>query len=409
MDTRPISDEEFERWWYGGDVPEGERSERPAPAAATRPPRRSDVHRRDSASGTAWGWAAFATAATTMSLGILAGCGGSGADSAVAPPAVELTPALTWTYVPTPESRCANGSETGFAVNRLEGANTVIVYLQGGGACFDAVSCLALDTAAHFNDTVQKEVVLQEAGDARMAPFLDRSRTSNPFRAMSQVYIPYCTADLHAGTRVAHYSLPAGSERDAWHVGALNMDAFLARMKPLLPNTQRVLLVGVSGGGYGALLNWERVRTAFGPDVRVDVVDDSGPPIDPSTSTLWETMRDNWGLSLPAACKDCAQGPSHWLPYYTSSVPAPSRFALLAHRQDAVIGAYLLLDAPQQASRLDELQAAMGERQKLFQIGGADHTLLDDVPRPVTTSGVELDPWLAQMLADEPAWAHAGP
>lgn len=51
------------------------------------------------------------------------------------------------------------------------------------------------------------------------------------------------------------------------------MAAYLAKVKPLLPNVKRVILMGISGGGFGASLNWWRVRKRFGPNVRVDLLD----------------------------------------------------------------------------------------------------------------------------------------
>ena len=341
-----------------------------------------------------------------VALGLSA-CGGSEDPPAEASPAAAL-PALTWSYQHTPKAHCGNGSETGFAVNRAPESDTAMIYLQGGGACWEALTCLGVQTATHFNDTVQQETVLQEVADPRMAPLLDRALATNPFRAMTQVYVPYCTGDLHAGTRVHTYNL-LGTTREAHHVGALNMDAYLERLVPLLPGVKRVVLMGISGGGYGALLNWTRVRKAFGEGVRVDVIDDSGPPIEPVTEQLWTTMRDAWNLALPEGCADCAAGPSRWLPHYAATVPAPQRIALLAHQQDQVIGQYLALSDSAQSQALDALRATAGERQKLYVIAGNDHTLLDDQPRPLTSTGVGLDTWLQQFLDDDPAWTHQGP
>ncbi len=320
----------------------------------------------------------------------------------------DTLPAPTWSYQHVPQARCGDGSETGFAINLVPGADTAMIFLQGGGNCWDTVTCLGLQTATHFSDVVQQDVVLQEVADPSLAPLFDRGLNTNPFRAMTQIYVPYCTGDLHAGTRVTSYGV-FGMERAAYHVGALNMDAYLEHWVAMLPNVRRVVLTGVSAGGYGALLNWTRVRTAFGNGVRVDVLDDSGPPIDPGTELLWTTMREAWGLSFPEGCGDCATGPSRWLPHYAITVPAPARVALLAHQQDEVIGQFLTLTGSAQAQALDAMRATTGPRQKLYLVAGDNHTMLDDQPWPVTSTGVALGAWLQQFLQDEPTWDHQGP
>lgn len=326
---------------------------------------------------------------------------GTSADSGDAAPAVSA-----WQYVATPGAFCANGSETGFGISPAQGSDTAVVFLTGGGACWEAGACYLIKSATHFEDTVQGPTVLAEVASSELAPVFDRSRSDNPFAGANLVYVPYCTGDLHAGTRVNSYDFLG--TRKAHHVGGLNIEAYLAKLKPLLPRIKRVVLVGVSAGGYGATLNWWRVRRAFGPSVRVDVLDDSGPPIDVANDGRWGSMKSAWAIETPSDCAGCADGLSKWLPYYNTHVGPQERYGLLATTGDDVIGLFFGLDDPTQSQRLLALRAAAGPRQKTFIQTGNAHVLMTQRPWPMV-GGVPLGLWIQQFLSDSPIWDHKGP
>ena len=46
-----------------------------------------------------------------------------------------------WVWIPREDTSCRDGSTTGVGVRLLPGAEAVMIYLQGGGACYDAKSC----------------------------------------------------------------------------------------------------------------------------------------------------------------------------------------------------------------------------------------------------------------------------
>jgi len=55
----------------------------------------------------------------------------------------------TWSWLDMPESRCANGDPTGIGVNLEPGTDEVMVYLVGGGACWNFATC-AIGTGANL-------------------------------------------------------------------------------------------------------------------------------------------------------------------------------------------------------------------------------------------------------------------
>src|SRR5512140_2809298 len=62
------------------------------------------------------------------------------ADPSVAP-ITGVTP-QTWTWVPIAGAICRDGTPTGIAVNVNPGATKTVLYLEGGGACFNDFTCV---------------------------------------------------------------------------------------------------------------------------------------------------------------------------------------------------------------------------------------------------------------------------
>ena len=89
------------------------------------------------------------------------------------------------------------------------------------------------------------------------------------------MYVPYCTGDVHAGNRKdATVSGVTGKQQ---FVGYVNVANDLKRIVPSFPGLTKVLLTGVSAGGFGAASNYVQMAKAFG-SVPVYELDDSGPP-----------------------------------------------------------------------------------------------------------------------------------
>ena len=50
-------------------------------------------------------------------------------------------PSEKWTWVPVPGSHCRDGSATGFGINVNPASKNLMIFLEGGGACFNALTC----------------------------------------------------------------------------------------------------------------------------------------------------------------------------------------------------------------------------------------------------------------------------
>jgi hypothetical protein len=216
-------------------------------------------------------------------------------DAAVAP--------KTWAWVPVGGATCRDGSPTGFGYNMNPGSTKLMVFLEGGGACFNTPTCNG--NPAKFGASEFEQQVA--SGAEGSAGVFDRTDALNPVKDWSFVYIPYCTGDVHGGANPGG-TPPGGTPQQ--FVGYTNVTLDLAQIIPMFPGLDQVLLTGVSAGGFGAALNYDQVATAFGA-VPVTLVDDSGPPFSsqylaPCLMQQWIKL---WGFdkSFLATCgADCA-------------------------------------------------------------------------------------------------------
>lgn len=201
------------------------------------------------------------------------------------------TPDKTWTWVDFPNTKCRDGSMAGIGIRRNNASKDLIIFLEGGGACFDDVTCLANPGNADIWKAEPKGGILNPA-DA-----------NNPLKDWNLVYVPYCTGDVHAGTRSD--VMVSGLFPKEQFVGYLNMEKYLQRIVPTFPDPSRVLLTGISAGGFGASSTAVLVQRAYANE-KVIMIDDSGPPQNGEVvpPCLQQKMRELWGLDN-SVLKDC--------------------------------------------------------------------------------------------------------
>jgi hypothetical protein len=299
---------------------------------------------------------------------------------------------------------CGNGSTSGVSVNMSAAPGApLLVFMMGGGACWNELTCLG-GAAANLQDAVGEAEIMADI--PRVAALFDRSATDNPFRNASFVFVPYCTGDLHAGDAAKTYSFLTKTQT-IQHRGARNTDAIVKRLLATFPAPPKLWLTGASGGGYGAMLSHHRFKAAW-PTTRIDVLNDCGPPVQP-TGSIWSDMQSSWKLELPPGCTGCEADVSKLLPHLAGAM-GQGRLALLEYTQDKTIRSFTgKLVAQDFTSAVLALRAAMGPTQRAYLIDGDSHVLLKQNPLPVASSGVSLATWLTRFATDDPAWAHEGP
>jgi hypothetical protein len=316
-------------------------------------------------------------------------------------------PKEQWTWVPFDDAFCANGAPTGIGVNLTDKSSKVLIYLMGGGACWDQLTCYTLKTAVNIDNGYTDKNFASDAKSLNGSLF-NRADDKNPLKDASYVFVPYCTGDVHAGDNPnAVYG-----GKPTKHVGFENMKAYLKRLVATFPNADRVILSGSSAGGFGAGFNWWQTQQAFG-NVRVDLVDDSGPPL-PSpylSQSLQGQWRSAWNLNatLPDGCAECQTDLSAIFGFYSQNLPK-NRAALLSYTHDQVIATYFQITQNQVAEGLGVLAGKIDgyANTRYYFVDGNSHVLLGD-PAGLMQNGVVLEDWLSQMLADDPAWKSVKP
>jgi hypothetical protein len=312
----------------------------------------------------------------------------------------------TWVGVTIDGSHCGNGSPYVVAVNLTNRSNDLLVYFQGGGACFDANTCFDVGTATHVNDTLTPMDVVSEAMFETGFEFMRDPQ--NPFANMNYLYLPYCTGDVFAGNVVATFTTSSGP-RMMHFEGANDMDLVLARATATWPSTTHIVMMGVSAGGYGVLTNWWRMQAAF-HGVRVDAITDSGLPVNPPPAR-WNQFVSTWGLDGPPDCPSCATL-TDVMAYYARTMTPPHRLGLLAFLDDAVIPTYDMVPVAEIHTGLLEVrnQMALTPNQRTFYVNQSGHVLnLTPDTLHAGAGGPTPRQWITSLVTDDPTWGDVGP
>ncbi len=339
----------------------------------------------------------------------LAACGGAsppGSSLVSLPPLVQNT----WTWVDVPGTSCGDGSQTGIGIDPGDGPG-LLVFLTGGGACFDYVSCFVAHAAGSgsFGRSDFEALISAKAPGS----ILDRSDPLNPYRSMSFVFIPYCTGDVHGGNNVVDYPDASGGTQRWHHVGLVNVEAVLPWISAAFPVPNPIVVSGSSAGGYGALLNYDSFRHTF-PAADALLVDDSGPPlvgsdISPALLAVWIAA---WRIdrAVTPICPECLTDLSKLFPVLAGRYPH-DRLALLSSAQDLVIRSFLgYVDGSAFEAAIGRLEGVIDPipNARYFVVAGTTHTMLP-TPAAFSSAGTDLRAWLAEQLANDPAWTSAKP
>ncbi|RDU95076.1 pectin acetylesterase-family hydrolase [Trinickia dinghuensis] len=239
-------------------------------------------------------------------------------------------PFYSWYEVVLPESSgasCGNGTPMRFYLNRAQSDN-LLYMMQPGGACWDYSTCTETATTGTeaglgaFNpDGIPHNYMNGTASQSLMSSFLSplMIRMDLAHRLVgepkietqdwTQVFVPYCTGDIHMGSAVRSYSAPTGEWRIQHYNGLKNVEAvaqWLADHGFGQPN--RLLIYGTSAGGYGALANYATLRNILRPQAHSSMLDDAGTVFnspfngDPSeypSVGLYDKVRDEWNMAGP--------------------------------------------------------------------------------------------------------------
>ncbi len=340
---------------------------------------------------------------------------------------VQLQP-LTWTWIPVAGAVCSDGSPTGIAVETPAApSGDLLVFLMGGGACWDTLTCftLGIATPGPFGQPqMQQQVPALVPGS-----IFDRSVASSPYKDFTYVFVPYCTGDVHSGDKIGTAgSVPFVGAPHDWHFkGRVNLALDFAWIDANLDAPSKVVVAGSSAGGFGSLHAFDLARKTW-PGAKGYLVDDSGPPlsaIPPATIAAWQLAWDLGG-AMPSACGplDCLGDLSRVFPALRTTYPN-DRMALLSSTQDQTIRSFfgtftttypyvVPMDPTTFETSLRSLAGAIEDatppgETHAFVVTGSTHTMLGAPGNFTSSQGTGLWDWLKQQVTDDPAWAEAIP
>lgn len=251
---------------------------------------------------------------------------------------IPVRPEDGFLYYEVVGARCRDGSNAGVTVRRsATPSKNVLIYLQGGGACFNTQTCLPQANPERIADNHRSPAA---------TGIFDNTDPDNPFRDWNVVYVPYCTGDFHMGNKQS--SVPLGPSNQLF-VGRKNLELILPSAVATFPGAKKVLLTGSSAGGAGATGNAAPVKRAFAASApELYLINDAGPWLSAGSNftsdylptaeqTKWKNL---WGLdstALPECGGLC--NVSNFFPAFAKNVATQigRKPALVVGKQDTVV------------------------------------------------------------------------
>jgi pimeloyl-ACP methyl ester carboxylesterase len=215
--------------------------------------------------------------AALATAGLLAAPAGAAADA--------------WeTITPGGDTVCSDGSPYQFHLRRGSDQH-LLIFFNGGGACWNSGTC-----DPRGNPTYRVTAGVGSGNDPREYDgAFALENPENPFGNWSQVFVSYCTGDVHLGDREADYRRDKGDSFRVQHRGRRNADAVLAHVYQTFTDPA---LVVVAGGSAGALASpvYAAVLADHYRDARVVQLGGGGAGYRlPPPTQLWQ----QWGV-IPA-------------------------------------------------------------------------------------------------------------
>lgn len=161
-------------------------------------------------------------------------------------------------------ARCLDGSPSGFYI-RQQQSKSVAIFLQGGGACYTNEGSSNTNCAVRAKSALGSSTYWSSTFDDT-DNVLSADPSVNPlFATWTHVFVPYCSGDVHVGTRqaVVNASFPF------YFSGHLTVMAVVEALKnssaidASSASDVSVFLAGSSAGGIGTFMNADAIGAAL--------------------------------------------------------------------------------------------------------------------------------------------------
>lgn len=303
-------------------------------------------------------------------------------------------------FDPGPGPVCADGSAVAY-LERVADPTKVVLYFEGGGACFSATTC-AFDgpETSYISSSLATPEWLAERGG-----IFDFDDERNPLADHSFVYVPYCTGDVHLGNAATSYA----DDLTVEHRGYPNGLAALDHLVESYPDTAELLVAGISAGAVPTPL-FAGLAADRLPEARIATLADGAGayPDDPVINTLIGNL---WGSAnaLPDWPETEGTSVSDWgVPslYGYAAAHAPevtfARFDYAYDETQAFYAELVGIAADELLSLIEEnaeLIEADGASVADYVAPGADHTILgSDAFYTLEVEGVPFVDWVRALV-----------
>jgi hypothetical protein len=310
-----------------------------------------------------------------------------------------------WNRIPGREGTgCARDSTFAFRV-RPGLPDKVMIFLNGGGACWRTQDCdpkgkptytMTVDSA---NDVSVRTGLLDVANDA------------NPVRDYTMVFVPYCTGDVHLGTRQVDYEVK-GSDKtiSIRHGGGANLEAVLDWVFTNIRNPRTVFVTGVSAGAIPSPVVAERVARHYPRARVVQLGDGAGGYHTPAVPGILAEWGATDYLADDPAFRSTDSASFTFERMYTAAARVAPRvhYAQVNTTEDATQLYFLSMlgvkNTPlvrQLADAYEEIQGAVPSF-RTYTAPGKAHTILrSNAVYTTTVDGVAFKDWLTALVNGE--------
>lgn len=352
--------------------------------------------------------------AVVFALVLLAACGeglptadtdpsADGAAPATSPASPATgAPQAAWTPFQLAGCTCSDGSPLTF-FQRAGDPNRVVLYFEGGGACFSATTCDPDNPDKPYlpNQTVTAGELAERGG------LFDFDHPENPIASHSWVFVPYCTGDVHLGDATTDYGDGVVIE----HRGHANAMRALEHLVATFPDAQQVVVTGQSAGSVPtpqfAALTADLIP---GADV-VTFGDSSGAY--PDVDVITEVIGTAWGAgnAIPDWPETAGISIADWSfpeQYVLAGKHAPEvrfgRFDFAFDEVQATFGALAGVAADDLITLIDGNELSIEEAGVAiasYVAPGTRHTIAaEDDLYTMEVDGVRLIDWLTELIND---------
>jgi hypothetical protein len=308
-----------------------------------------------------------------------------------------------WTAIaPGGNTVCANGTPYEFFVRPMTNSQKLMIYFQAGGACWDGATCD--DDSLLYSKGVDYGALETYRG------IFDFNNPENPVADYNIVFVTYCSADVHTGSRNRTFSDSLGFQKLMRFQGYVNSLSALKWTYANYPNPERIFITGSSAGAVASIFFAEPIMSQYAA-VPVVQLGDGYVGVMPGG---WPGL-DVWGTraNVPGALRQAMARPSPadfaTKMYASSADLLPQRtFTQFSTAADVFQIGYYVTAGGQPRDWPDLMRSSINELNQRsnfhsYIADGADHAILP-FDRFYTTqiNGMRFRDWFAALINDEP-------